>query len=386
MARTGVDPPLSLRALNRATLARQHLIEPLPAGTSVGRAVDQVGPLQSQYNPSPFVALRARVDGFGRDDLRLALDELRVVKASLTRGTLHVVSAAEYPWYAAASGRLELWQKMLGAAVDVEVLRDDLLAYVDGGSRSFVDLRDFISTWVERNRRPGVEIPSTSNWFIVRTYPWLVRTPETTRIDAHPRDCYLTARTVLPTVAAEGSIDEEDAFVHIVRSYLAAYGPAEAEDVKSFFLEPRITRVRAALARLEPELVTLAGEDGATLYDLASAPRPSPDVEVPVRFIARFDNLLMGQAPRNRIRALPEEHRAVVFQSRNGQVLATYLVDGMVAGTWDVKRVGRRTQIVLRSLARLTKARRAEVEREAAALAEFLLPADRPPEVVVETP
>jgi hypothetical protein len=386
MVRTGVDLPVTRRALNRATLARQHLIEPLPAGTPVERAVDAVGPLQSQYNPSPFVALRARVDGLGRDDLRGALDELRVVKASLTRGTLHVVSAAEFPWYAASSSRMALWRKMLGAAVDVDALRDELLAYVDGGPRSFDELRDFISAWIDANRRPGVELPPTTNWFVVRTYPWLVRTPGTTSIDGHPRDGYLTARSALPDVAAEGTIGEDDAFVHVVRSYLAGFGPAEVDDVKSFFLEPKITRVRAALARLEPELVTLAGDDGATLYDLASAPRPSPDVAVPVRFIARFDNLLMGQAPPNRVRVLPEEFRAVVFQSRNGQVLATYLVDGMVAGTWDVKRVGRRSRIVLRPLARLSKRTRGEVEREAAAVAEFLLPADHPPEVVVETP
>jgi hypothetical protein len=386
MASAGVDPPVSRRALNRATLARQHLIEPLPADTSVERAVDAVGPLQSQYNPSPFVALRARVDGLARDDLRAALDELRVVKASLIRGTLHMVSAAEFPWYATASSRMGLWRKTLGAAVDVDALRDELLGYVDGGPRSFDELRDFISAWIDSHRRPGVELPPTNNWFMVRTYPWLVRTPGTTSIDAHPRDGYLTARSSLPALAAEGTIDEEDAFVHVVRAYLAGFGPAAVEDVKSFFLEPRITRVRAALARLEPELITLAGEDGATLYDLVSAPRPSPDVAVPVRFIARFDNLLMGQAPPNRVRVLPEEFRAEVFQSKNGQVLATYLVDGMVAGTWDVKRVGRRSRIVLRPFARLSKRTRGEVEREAAAMAEFLLPADHPPEVAVEPP
>jgi hypothetical protein len=105
-----------------------------------------------------------------------------------------------------------------------------------------------------------------------------------------------------------------------------------------------------------------------------------------VRFLARFDSLLMGQAPRNRIRVLPEPFRAEVFQSRNGQVLATYLVDGMVAGIWDVTKAGRRSRIILRPLGRLNRAQRSEVEREAEAVAEFLLPADQRPEVVVEPP
>ena len=377
---------MTLRDLNRFTLARQRLIEPLPAGTPVERAVDAVGPLQSQYNPSPFVALRARVASFGRDDLRSALDERRVVKASLTRGTLHVVSAAEYPWHASASGRLALWEKTFGAALDVGALRDDLLAYVDGGPRAHAELLEFIRTWTEAHKRSGAELPSTSSWFLVRTYPWLVRTPETTRIDAHPRDGYLTARTALPEVAQEGTIDADDAFAHVVRSYLAAFGPASEEDVKSFFLETRITRVRAALAALDPELVTLTGEDGTTLHDLASAPRPSPDVSVPVRFLARFDSLLMAQAPRNRIRVLPEAFRAEVFQTKNGQVLATYLIDGMVAGTWEVTKAGGRGRIVLRPLARLRRSQRGEVEHEAEAVARFLVASESDPEVVVETP
>jgi len=54
---------LSHRELNRAVLARQHLIERLPAGTGAAAAVASIGSLQVQYNPSPFLALRARVEG-----------------------------------------------------------------------------------------------------------------------------------------------------------------------------------------------------------------------------------------------------------------------------------------------------------------------------------
>ena len=200
-----------------------------------------------------------------------------MVKASLTRGTLHVVSANEYPWYAAASDRMALWEKALGGAVDVDALRSDLLAYVDDGPRSHGDFLGFIADWMEGHRRPGTELPSTSSWFMVRTYPWLLRTPDTTRIDAHPRDGYLTARTALPEAVAEGAVGPDAAFVHVVRSYLAAFGPAEVDDVKSFFLEPRITRVRAALAELEPELVTLTGP----AWRIAVRPGERPPARLP---------------------------------------------------------------------------------------------------------
>jgi hypothetical protein len=387
---------VSRRALNRATLARQGLIDRLPAGTSVEDAVDAVGPLQSQYNPSPFVALRARVDGFGRDDLRRALDELRVVKASLTRGTLHVVSAARYPWYASVSDRMAVWHKLLGATVDVEALRAELLAYIDDGPRPLAELTDFITTWMHGHKRPGAELPSSSSWSVVRTYPWLVRTPETTRLDAHPRDGYLTARRALPGAEEEGAIDADQAFAQVVRWYLAAFGPAEADDIKSFFLESRISRVRSALATLGDEVIELAGEggrdgqdgqdgrNGRVFYDLVDAPRPGSDVEVPVRFLARFDSLLLGQASPNRVRVLPEPFRSTVFQTRNGQVLSTFLVDGMVAGTWDWKTVRRRGRLTITPLARLSKSVRAEVEAEAAATAAFLAAEGDEPDIVFD--
>ena len=98
---------------------------------------------------------------------------------------------------------------------------------------------------------------------------------------------------------------------------------------------------------------------------------------VPVRFLARFDSLLMAQAPRNRIRVLPEGFRPEVFQTRNGQVLATYLIDGMVAGIWEVTKAGGRGGS---SCARWpgSGVQRREVEAEAEAVARFLWPRSRP--------
>lgn len=67
--------PISDEELNRATLRRQGLIEPLPAGTTVEEVVDAVGPLQAQYNPSPFLAVRARTVDVTPEVMHQALDE-----------------------------------------------------------------------------------------------------------------------------------------------------------------------------------------------------------------------------------------------------------------------------------------------------------------------
>src|ERR1019366_5523844 len=88
------DAVLTLRDLNRATLARQMLlareaVKPL-------RAVERMGGLQAQWPKPPHVGLWSRVEGFERDHLLALLRGHQAVRATMMRGTLHVVSAKDY--------------------------------------------------------------------------------------------------------------------------------------------------------------------------------------------------------------------------------------------------------------------------------------------------
>src|SRR6266511_2591430 len=91
---------LSLRELNRALLERQLLLQ--RRRLSIPRAVERLCALQAQYSLSPYIALWSRINGFRREQLTRALEERRVVKASLFRITLHMASARDYPYFAAA--------------------------------------------------------------------------------------------------------------------------------------------------------------------------------------------------------------------------------------------------------------------------------------------
>src|SRR3989442_10995620 len=90
-------PTLTLRELNRALLARQLLLKRTKIG--VVDAIERLGCLQGQWAPSPYVALWSRLAGFERDLLTRPIDRGEVVKATLMRATLHIVSAPEYPAY-----------------------------------------------------------------------------------------------------------------------------------------------------------------------------------------------------------------------------------------------------------------------------------------------
>src|SRR5436190_10787614 len=90
----GRSVKLSARALNRATLARQLLLQRRRLG--VVDALKRVVALQGQEPASPHLALWNRIDGFDPDELHRAVTDQRIVKTQLFRITLHAVTAADY--------------------------------------------------------------------------------------------------------------------------------------------------------------------------------------------------------------------------------------------------------------------------------------------------
>ena len=67
-------------------------------------------------------------------------------------------------------------------------------------------------------------------------------------------------------------------------------------------------------------------------FDVWDAPLPSPDTPAPPRFLAPFDNAVLAHADRSRIVA--DEDREVLMRDR---LMRTFLVDGFVAGTWELR-------------------------------------------------
>jgi hypothetical protein len=326
--------------LGRATLARQLLLE--RADISVLEAVGRLGGLQAQEPKPPFLGLWSRLAGFDEADLRQALDDRTVVRATMMRGTLHLCRAADYV-ACRASLQPMLTRAMTSALRDrSEGLEPDAVLPVarellTEQPRTFDELRTLLqAAFPDVNHR--------ALGYAVRMLLPLVMVPTEDRW-GFPR--------VADFTLAEGwvgcslsSVPEPD---ELVLRYLAAFGPATAADAQTW---SGLQGIKAVLERLRPRLVTFADEAGRELFDLPDAPRPDADVATPVRFLPEFDSLMLAHADRTRV--IADEHRPAVI-TKNLRVKATFLVDGRVAGTWEVKRTRREATLTLMPFQGLSK-------------------------------
>jgi Winged helix DNA-binding domain len=149
----------------------------------------------------------------------------------------------------------------------------------------------------------------------------------------------------------------------IVVRHLAAFGPATATDVQSW---SGLGGLRPVLDGMRDQLEVFTDERGRELFDLPDAPRPPADTPAPVRLLPEFDSLVLAHDDRSRVVA--DEHRSEVV-TKNLRVRATFLVDGVVAGTWSIERKGRTSTLRLSPFAKLPR----RVEKELAGEAERLL-------------
>ena len=334
---------LTLRELNRALLARQLLLERVPL--RLPRAIDRMGGIQAQYAPSSYVAMWTRLERFPRDRLTRALERRTLVQGTLLRGTIHIVSRAEYWLWAEAirESRSEwlqrAWPKL--AALDVERINQTLRDALSDGPRNRSDLVALVG----KDAFQAADLD-------------LVRVPPSGTWEHRRADLYAAAEDWVGPNDADAEAGRE----LLVRRYLAAFGPARAADIQGW-AAIGLPRIRAVLERLE--LRRFRDEQGRDLFDLPRAPLPDAETPAPARFIPVWEAMLLVHARRTGV--LPEELRPILFNSKLPASMSTFLLDGVVAGAWRYER-GR---INLQPFRRLTRAERTELKAEQERLAAF---------------
>ena len=320
---TGADV-LTERALNRATLARQYLLErsPVPMRDAI---VHLVG-LQAQIPANPYVALWSRLADFDPESLSQLLLDRQVVRIVLMRGTLHLVTADD----------ALLLRPLVQPVLDRELERHSEHAPKLRG----VDLEPvltFARTLLADHPRSGLQLrrelaaafpdlDAAALAYACRNHLALVQVP--------PRGLWRKSAQVTTTTAeawlgrplvAAPLIDE------VVLRYFAAFGPATVADVSAW---SRLTGLREVVERVASRLRPFRDERGRDLFDRPDAPRPDADTPAPVRFLPEYDNVLLSHSDRARFGL--DAGRSDLGAGR--AVHGTVLEDGRLAATWHYAR------------------------------------------------
>jgi hypothetical protein len=354
---------LSRRELGRATLARQLLLERAPLG--VLDAVERLAGLQAQEPRPPFIGLWSRLAGFDPDELRGALRSGAIVRGPLFRGTLHIVSRADWslfraaiePMLAAAAARFR--DRGGGADLDAVIARG--AAALAERPHTAAQLRALLAA-----AHPGADERALAYWVRMHVPVTMVATDE---LWCFPRDPALTL------AAPAGPGGER---VELVRRYLAAFGPASVADAQEW---SGLRGLAATFEAIGGELERFRDERGRQLFDLPDAPRPGAGVPAPPRFLPDFDNLVLAHADRTRL--IADEHRSRLV-TKNLRVNATVLIDGEARATWSLRRRGARATLLIAPFAALPAGVGAALVAEGEALARLAEPAARSVEVAVE--
>ena len=350
------DEVLDRRALNRALLARQLLLE--RSDVDVRSAVERLVGLQGQSPAPPYYGLWSRIDGFDPGALGSMLTDREAVRMTLMRGTIHLVTVDD------ALTLRPLMQPAIDRAVS-QLLRQlpnldlaaaraapaEILASEPLGARALarrlvargIDADPVILGYAIPGFLPLVQLPPRGVW------------GEGGQVRYATLESW-TGRELDP----DPSIDE------LVLRYLRGFGPASVVDMQSW---SGLTGLGEAFERLRDRLVTFRNEDGRELFDLPGAPRPDPSTPAPVRFLGEYDNVLLGHRDRRRI--VPEGFRWEEMLA-SGRFVNNLLVDGMLRATWWIERDGRRRATLgVRPFGGLSAAERAEVAIEGDRILDF---------------
>jgi hypothetical protein len=357
---------LDRRALNRATLARQLLLE--RADLTAPEALTRLGGLQAQTPHTWYVGLWSRLRAYSPDATSSLLASGSLVRIALMRSTIHLVTVSDCHWIRPLVEPVIIRSTMGAFGRHLRGLDRDALS-----SAARDALADQPMIFSELGRALAPSFPGRDPAALAqaaRMWLPLAQTP--------PRGLWgrsgRAAHAVLdmpPTPSATAA----DLFLR----YLGAFGPATVRDAQQW---SGLTGLSEIASSLRPELITFRDSEGRELFDLPDAPRPSGDTPAPARFLYDFDNLLLSHADRSRV--VTVDYTAQGWGGDNMEQPRSILLDGFVAATWRIAVTRAAAVVTIRPFRKLTAAERSSLEAEGAALAEFHAPKAEPAVVFSE--
>lgn len=335
----------------RNRLARRHFLTADAAAGPMTRVAAALVGLHATDPGTPYLSLWARSSPFAVTDLDSALYEKRsLVKHLAMRRTLWVVDPADLPAVqAAASDRVAATERRrLVADVDKAGVAADgerwlvragaaVLRHLgEHGPASSTELRaalpELAGTYDPAPGKPyGGPTPLAPRALtVLGAQGDIVRGPnDATWTSSRPR----WARTTDWLGEPGETMPTEAAQAQLVTTWLRAFGPATADDIKWWFGTTK-TEVKKTLSEIGAVDVDLHGTPGFALPDDLE---PEPDVEAWGALLPALDVTTMGWYHRDWYLG---EHRGQLFD-RSGNAGPTVWWNGRIVGGWYQNAAGR---------------------------------------------
>lgn len=326
-----------------------------PASDAVGKLVG----LQAQAVMAPSVGLWTRVEGFRREDLASAVEDRSVLKATMMRATLHLVTTPDYLRFRSTlqpvlSGALQGIRKNRAEGLDVPALLEAARPFLAEAPRSFAEITEMANALLPGND-PG------AMRYAIRTQIPLVQVPVPTGWSYPGNPKYTLAESWIGR-----PLPPEEHFKEMVLRYLAAFGPASVTDIQAW---SGFTKLKEAIEKIRPELSFYRDENRRELFDHPGLPIEDPGRPAPERFLPEFDNILLSYSKRTRMVA--DEFRSRVYVPVL-RVRSTILVDGFVAGTWRTEKSRGTATLVIEPFGSLSRTSRQNLSDEGERLIRFI--------------
>jgi DNA glycosylase AlkZ-like len=312
---------ISRERLNTLAVKKQCLDG---SGTNVLDVVRRIGGLHATSPTTPYLALFARLKGFTIKDLDEELYGKRTMgRLRSVRKTVYIFPVDFMPVAFAATKRVMGLNSVNHCRYMGVTERD----YVALSKRAMDLLKAGPMTAAQVKKALGTDLHVSSILNLMCDEGRLARgRPAGWRSNQHT---YYPFNNYYPGIRLD-SVPEEEAIVELVRRHLLAFGPVTENDI-AWWTGLNKGDVRAALASLAKELIY---EDNMIL--LRSDQRLLKDRKpesLTVSLLPSLDPYIMGYKDRDRY--LNKEHAGYVFD-RSGNATSTIVIDGRIAGVWDL--------------------------------------------------
>jgi DNA glycosylase AlkZ-like len=364
--------------VRRLYLIKHHLLKKASKEDLV-RVVSDICGLHAQAARSPYLALWSRVKDFEDQLLDKALfEDKSLVKTWVMRGTLHMIPSTELPvynrslrrmwfehhgrymrapeWPSPEQRRYQIYPKILQALTTKPLKRKDL--------------NDKVRSLLKDGSLPYERLFSGWGGILKETaYEGLT-------VHAEPcerESCIAKLSQWLPSIELS-SIGEEEAQKRLFVKYLRGYGPATQQDFSlwSGLMAGDAKRaVENSSSRIEQiKVEDTKGQFWILKEDMKTLDSIDPTEPARAFLLPKFDSILLGHKDRTRI--IKDQYKKLVFKPKVGDIAATVLVDGQIAGTWKYTKKRRALIVVIKPFGKITRDDMAEVKQQAKELSQYM--------------